>query len=719
VHVGARLAAVRSSLRFVVACAGALQRNALHRTTLTRLRVASSQWLGESMSSQWQRKGRAVGTREGGAGRGRAPVVLLGIILLSSVVAVLPSGVAPSSSTYGFINYAGPASTDSSGEPTIGVNWNTGNVMMMTGGFPLLNIPPSQHVSRISFDDSVSPATATWTDVTPPFMITNLDPILNTDPTTGLTFAGGDDGACTILSRTTNDGASWLPAGNSCTGTVDHPTVGQGVSDPAAPVQPVSALDPHVVYVCQQESVDECAVSYDGGNAFLPSTPLQCGFINPGLFGHLRVGPDGDAYVPFSDCASSPSGDVQGVAVSETNGLTWTGHAIATIPAASGEGDPSIAAGRGDTVPSGRLYFAATNGNTFHAVVATSTNDGASWSTPVDLNVASTRVTGSAIGVKNIAFPTVIAGDDDRAAFAFLGTKNGTGNADPYTSTSFSGEWHLYVAFTTDGGGNWTSVDVTPSDPVQRGMICLGGVSCSSGRNLLDFMDVVTDANGRVLVGYADGCLGCSTVADSTHSLATIARQTCGPSLFASKGNVEGTGTCPTAPTTSAPLLSGTLYMTGHLPEGNPDSLIAGDTLTPVAPTSPVPKVVTNALVHGANAGALYDAHWFKDGPAQLRGNVTVNVWAVAAGTAGGGSETVTVSLYDAGSTTFAALTPTLATQTLTLPLTATPRLYSVTFTGLSANLANGFEVFLTTAARGDVTVLYDATSTPSDVVFT
>lgn len=486
-----------------------------------------------------------------------------------------------------FTNYAGPSSTDNSGEPTLGVNWNTGNVMMVTGSFPPLNLPPSQHVSRITFNDSVAPASATWQDVTPTFMTGNLDPILNVDPMTGRTFAGGDDGACTVLSRTDDDGQTWLPVGNSCSVTVDHPTVGQGVPSAGAPIQPVSAVYPHVVYVCQQESVDLCAVSSDGGNTFLPSTPVTCGFTNPGIFGHLRVGPDGAAYIPFNDCAAN----AQGISYTTSDGqLPWTGVPITSIHPATQGGDPSIAVGRGDKFAGGRLYFAAHEGTTDHAVVAMSTNHGASWSAPVDLDVASANVSGDAVGVKGIVFPKIIAGDDDRAAFAFLGTKD---SGDPFAS-GFTGHWDLYVAVTYDGGNTWTSVDATPTDPVQRGWICLGGISCTTGRNLLDFMDIVIDAQGHVLVGYADGCiqmcaLASGTPAQSTHALATIARQSSGACLLAA-----GCGPA-----------SGTALPTGGLP------LPHTDTCDP------------NTVIFSSNSitGASVNAHALVCDAEQLNGN--------------------------------------------------------------------------------------------------
>ena len=128
-----------------------------------------------------------------------------------------------------------------------------------------------------------------------------------------------------------------------------------------------------------------------------------------------------------------------------------------------------------------------------------------------------------------------MAGDDDRAAFAFYGTPTEGGLQDP----RFQGVWHLYVAQTYDGGMTWFTVDVTPNDPMQRGCIWLGG-GANICRNMLDFMGIDVDKRGRVLIGYNDGCAGaeCSQAApgvtgNSYTALAAIARQTGGKGLFA------------------------------------------------------------------------------------------------------------------------------------------------------------------------------------------
>jgi hypothetical protein len=149
-------------------------------------------------------------------------------------------------------------------------------------------------------------------------------------------------------------------------------------------------------------------------------------------------------------------------------------------------------------------------------------------------------------------FHSVVAGDPGRVAVAYLGTQ--VGNADLLTSPfdpGFTGIWHLYVSTTYDGGRSWTTVRVT-DDPVQRGCIWdRGGVS--DCRNLLDFMDAQLTRDGRVVVGFADGCiLDCAGAAgtdkDSISAVATIARQSTGRGLFAAYDTSAGSPPPPAIP---------------------------------------------------------------------------------------------------------------------------------------------------------------------------
>ena len=106
----------------------------------------------------------------------------------------------------------------------------------------------------------------------------------------------------------------------------------------------------------------------------------------------------------------------------------------------------------------------------------------------------------------------------------------------------FGGIWHLYVASTFDGGASWRPPTPRGPTPVQRGSICTGGTTCGNDRNLLDFIDATVDPQGRVLMGYADGCTAaCVTTtapvdgvtAGYRDAYATIARQSSGPRMLA------------------------------------------------------------------------------------------------------------------------------------------------------------------------------------------
>jgi hypothetical protein len=263
----------------------------------------------------------------------------------------------------------------------------------------------------------------------------------------------------------------------------------------------------------------------------VPIAPGPCG----GLHGHVRVAPDGTVYVPNNNCFDQHNVSRPGVAVSTDNGLSWAVRTVPDAKSLSHGSDPSVAAGANNTI---YLGYANADG---HAKIAVSRDRGQQWTKSADA--------GTPFGVQNTEFAEVIAGDDDRAAFAFLGTdtRGDTQSAD------FLGVWHLYVAFTYDRGRSWTTVDATPGDPVQRGCIWNQGGS-NPCRNLLDFNDITTDKTGRVLVGYADGCTGtCATDAKQNAStgpasaqdaLATIARQAGGRGLFASfDGTQFGTRT--------------------------------------------------------------------------------------------------------------------------------------------------------------------------------
>src|SRR5438874_1380698 len=411
-------------------------------------------------------------------------------------------------------------------EPSIGANWKTG----------VINFKSDLEALFVTFGSN---GLANWVNRrAPTSQFIDSDPIGFTDRQTGRVFVS----ELTLLSPDTvkisytdDDGRTWVPDQTGGIGSaVDHETIGGGVyrqdlnAVPPVVVPPHSPTYPNAVYYCSQDlETALCSRSDDGGLTYGPSIPMyvatQCG----GLHGHVKVAPDGTTYVPNRDCNGT-----QSIVVSEDNGVTWAIRPVNTCtyaakPSLVGQGDdPAV------TIDAaGRVYIAFSNFGT-SAGVAVSEDKGKTWRNIYDV--------GAAYGVHNVAFPTATSGDAGRAAVAFYGstTPNSTttGNSN---DTTFTGVWHLYIAHTFDGGNTWTTSDATPNMPMQRGGLLRGGGG-DVVRNLADFFDMTVDQQGRVLVGYANGCAGgpCSQAAATAHGnaytvSATIARQSSGRRMIA------------------------------------------------------------------------------------------------------------------------------------------------------------------------------------------
>lgn len=448
-------------------------------------------------------------------------------------------------------NYAAPNGLGTTaGEPSIGVDWATDKAF----------ISSNLQTLRVTFDDCSSPAKATWEDKSADTSQESLDPILFTDHN-GLakdrTFVSQLTGQDSLTSFTDDDGESYTPSqGGGIPSGVDHQSIGGGpyrTDSTAIPpvLPPPHPLYPNVIYYCSQEAATAfCARSDNGGLTFGPGVPIYTINDCAGIHGHVKVTPDGTVYVPNKSC-----GGKQGLVRSRDNGITWTVLQNPGSTATSKLVDPSVGIGKNNTA-----YFAYQSGvdssGNFPprvAVMRTAANGTVTWSND--------QLLGTEFGIKNSTFPEAIssafnpaavAADDNRAAVAFLGTTA----AGDYTNTSFSGTWHLFIATTFDGGVTWKTVDATPNDPVQRGSICnLGTTACVNtpdDRNLLDFNDMTIDSKGRVLVGYADGCVGSCVngTENSFTELASIARQSGGRRIISAFDPVEPT--LPGAPVVTA-----------------------------------------------------------------------------------------------------------------------------------------------------------------------
>ncbi|MEO5935905.1 MAG: hypothetical protein ABIP81_01695 [Terriglobales bacterium] len=404
-------------------------------------------------------------------------------------------------------------------EPNIDVNWHTGNVIFQA----------LMQTLRVQFNDAAckqSPV-CIFKDVTPPQARQSFDPILFTDRETGRTQLSHLllNPLVGISAFTEDDGDTWIPSQGSGIGSgIDHQTIGGGPFH--APLTTGAGYKNAVYYCSQDIALANCALSVDGGLTYGPAVPIYDLRACEGLHGHIKVAPDGTAYVPNANCIGQQEPREQAVVVSEDNGTTWQ---VRTVPGSiAGAGsDPSVSIDN-----TGRVYLGYASGDKEPAV-AISEDQGRTWQKIYDI--------GHTQGIKASVFPAAVAGDDGRAAIAFYGTTDSDPNSVP-SNFRFNGTWHLYIAHTFDKGASWTTVNATPNDPIQRGGLHLGGGG-SIHRNLLDFFDATIDAQGRVIVGYADGCLGTcvqaptSSRGNSYVAYGTIARQTAGRRMLANFGS--------------------------------------------------------------------------------------------------------------------------------------------------------------------------------------
>ncbi|MFL6529388.1 MAG: dockerin type I domain-containing protein [Chthoniobacterales bacterium] len=469
-----------------------------------------------------------------------------------------------------FVNHvAPPGYGEDSGEPNIGSNWLTENVARAPGQMfanTFVNGTPnpipnggtanyfggfSTDMLRATFDDCSSPATPFWEKK--PLVLAGSphavgDPILSTISPLGRTFVVQEESAAgSTTDITDNDGDTFTPSSGGGPAGFDHETIVGGPYHGAPPptaTYPASGTKYAVYYAAQNVADAGVTRSDDGGVTFGPPVPMYTTADCGGLHGHIKVTPDtpatrangqvGTVYVPNNACGGTDllahADGQQAAIVSEDNGLTWN---IRKVPGSDTQSnrDPSIGIATDGTI------YMGMQSKDGHARISVSHDQGRTWTTPYDV--------GAQLGIQNIVFPAVVAGDPNRAAFAFHGSTTPGDNyhcgegEDCSPEPPFAGVWYLYLAVTYDGGATWTTTNLTPNDPVQRGGIC--NSTSATCRNLLDFFDATIDKEGRVVIGWADGCVGACVNGgpNSFTTKATITRQSGGKRMFAAFDPVE------------------------------------------------------------------------------------------------------------------------------------------------------------------------------------
>lgn len=423
-----------------------------------------------------------------------------------------------------FATFVPPADLADNGasEPTMGINIGDNSAYYID----------TFNVLRAQWDDA---GNVEWSDLGTGGAVTTLDPFMTMDQ---FPLADGSANprvwiaqlmvATSYIAFTDDNGATWT---QSITGPgqvhgVDNQSITVGPYPENPPLSAAARSYEHAVYYCSHGGVNAfCSRSDDGGLTFGPSRPIFPVDASCSNHGHVKVGYDGTVMVPMNNSCQG----TEGVSISIDAGDNW--HYISVPGTVQGRWDSSVAMSNdGKTI----WYGYAEEGDDRAMIVkgildkSNPDNPTIQWELPA-LDV------GAPAGLVNTVFPTVVAGDADRAAFAFHGTTT-EGDSGQFIGME-DAVWYTYISTTYDGGKTWNLRQVS-DDPIQRGDVCDQGTTCletGNHRNLLDFMDMDIDGEGRLILVVSDGCIDdCVTsgVPGFTDRGAFI-RQTSGQRMYA------------------------------------------------------------------------------------------------------------------------------------------------------------------------------------------
>jgi hypothetical protein len=336
----------------------------------------------------------------------------------------------------------------------------------------------------------------TWQEVTPQLggqdmPPQSLDPYVYADPITDRVFTIDLYVGCSWLIWTDNEGATWTHNPIACGVPVnDHQTLFSG----RATVLPTVGYGPSILYYCNNQVADvACTHSTDGGLTWAPGqnpflgirTPAEGGQpgICGGLHGHGHASAvDGIVYLPKGHCGEA------WVAVSRDNGLTWS--QVLVDRTVGFDGHEAIVS----TDAKGNAYYFFLDRQTYPRL-SISRDQGRTWSAPMNVSVP---------GLTAAKFPSIVAGDEGRLAFLYVGTTNPYGfgtNSDERVDAT----WNAYVGFSLNAlDEEPVFVTTTPhplEDPLKRGD-CRG--RC---QGMYDFLDItINPQTGQVWTALVDLC---------------------------------------------------------------------------------------------------------------------------------------------------------------------------------------------------------------------
>jgi len=227
------------------------------------------------------------------------------------------------------------------------------------------------------------------------------------------------------------------------------------------------------------------AKSFDGGISFpqVAEVTKPVLGVQPGDQGNMVVDQsNGNVYMVF--IGAYPNQVY--LAKSTDGGLNWLHKLI--YQSASGTSlqhvFPAIAIDRG-----GNLHVVFNDGR--RSLLTSSRDQGASWTTPVQVNTGA--------NAKTSVEPWVVAGDAGKLNIFFYGTSS-SDYMDP------NAQWQIFMAQTQNAFRNVPVLYIKPATGIMhKGAICVNGTACPNGtRNLLEYFFPDTYLDGNALATYPD-----------------------------------------------------------------------------------------------------------------------------------------------------------------------------------------------------------------------
>lgn len=370
----------------------------------------------------------------------------------------------------------------------------------------------------------------TWVDASPKVADVKippatLDPYVYVDEETSRVFNVELSIACSTVSHSDDDGATWISNPLGCGNPVnDHQTI--VAANPPAGLTGVGY--PNFIYYCFNRVADaSCSRSVNGGITFEPAgAPSFHGYevgedynkfgvagLCGGLHGHVVADKDGRLFVPKVHCG------IPSLAVSDDGGLTWERTLVNTELLG---GDAHVGEHSSVAVDdAGNVYYLWYDDATQKPWLAISRDHGKTFGSP--MNVAPPDV-------QQTNLMTIVAGAEGRIAMTFPGTSSGNfaDERRPWDT------WIITSGNALDASPTFLGTTANPAgDPIHRGD-CTG--RCGA---MLDFLDIIASpADGMIWATAVDNCTevrNCNTnspqSSPSTGNEGLVIRQIGGPPL--------------------------------------------------------------------------------------------------------------------------------------------------------------------------------------------